>query len=115
MAHHMGMTPCATSEPVTTSSRLTGNGTPMDAIVTTANSAGEPNCASPARIRHGMRVARVGQGALQVPHHILDGPVLLARNRSQRPPVMLLRFDPDGVEQYGGRHVVRVRDERHAH
>jgi hypothetical protein len=62
-----------------------------------------------------MRVARVGQGALQVPHHILDGPVLIARNRSQRPPVMLLRFDPDGVEQYGGRHVVRVRDERHAH
>ena len=62
-----------------------------------------------------MRVARAGQGALQIPHHILDRPVFLARDCPQRPPVMLLRFEPNGVEQYGGGHVVSVRDERHAH
>ena len=62
-----------------------------------------------------MRVARAGQSALQIPHHIRDRPVFLARDRAQRPPVMLLRFDPDGLEQYGGGHVVSVRDERYAH
>jgi hypothetical protein len=62
-----------------------------------------------------MRVTRGGQGTFQIPHHILDRPVLLARDGPQGPPVMRLRFQPDGVEQNGGRHVVRVRDERHAH
>ena len=62
-----------------------------------------------------MRVTRGGQGALQILHHILYWPVLLARDSPQGPPVMRLRFQPDGVEQHGGRHMVRVRDERHAH
>ena len=62
-----------------------------------------------------MRVTRAGQGALQIPHHILDRSVFRARDRPQRPPVMLLRFKPDSVEQHGGGHVVSVRDERHAH
>jgi hypothetical protein len=62
-----------------------------------------------------MRVARAGQGALHIPYHIFDRPVLFARDRPQRPPVKLLRFEPDSVKQHGGRHVVRVRDERHAH
>jgi hypothetical protein len=62
-----------------------------------------------------MRVTRASQGALQIPHHIFDRPVLLARDHTQRPPVALLWFEPDGLKQHGGRHVVSVGDERHAH
>jgi hypothetical protein len=51
----------------------------------------------------------------QIPHHILDRPMLLAGDVPQRPPVMLMRFQPDGVEQNVGRHMVGVGDERHAH
>jgi hypothetical protein len=60
-------------------------------------------------------MARTGQGAFQIPLQIFDWPVCLARERPQRPPVVRLRFQPDGVEEYGGRHVVSVRDERDAH
>jgi hypothetical protein len=60
-------------------------------------------------------VTRAGQGALQIPHQILDGPVLLARDGPQRPPVILLGFEPEGAEEQGEGHVVSVRDERHAH
>jgi hypothetical protein len=45
-----------------------------------------------------MRVTRAGQRALQIPRHIFDRPVLLARDYPQRPPVMLLGFEPEGVK-----------------
>jgi len=60
-------------------------------------------------------MARTGQGTLQIPHHILHGPAFFARDGPQRPPVMRLWFQPDGVEEHTGRHVVGVRDERDAH
>jgi hypothetical protein len=62
-----------------------------------------------------MGVTRGGQGALQVPHHVFDWAMLLARDGPQRLPVMPLRFEADGVKQYGGGHMVRVGDERHVH
>jgi hypothetical protein len=62
-----------------------------------------------------MRVTRAGQGAFQIPHHIFDRPMLLARDDPQRSPVVLLWFEPDSLEQHGGRHVVSVGNERHAH
>jgi len=62
-----------------------------------------------------MRVTCAGQRALQITHHVFDRPVFLARDRPQRPPVVRLRFEPNGMEQNGGGYVVSVRDERHAH
>lgn len=62
-----------------------------------------------------MRVTGGGQGALQIPDQIFNRPVLLARDYPQRPSVMLLWFEAQGVEKHGGRHVVSVRDEWHAH
>jgi hypothetical protein len=62
-----------------------------------------------------MRVSGAGQRALQIPHHVFDRPVLLAGDGPQRPPVVRLGFDSNGVEQHGGRHVMGVRDERNAH
>ena len=62
-----------------------------------------------------MRVTGMGQGTLQIPDHVFDRPVLFARNRSQGAPVVRLRLDSDSVEQQGRGHMVRVRDERHAH
>jgi hypothetical protein len=41
--------------------------------------------------------------------------MLVARDGPQGPPVALPRLEADSMEQYGGRHVVRVRNERHAH
>ena len=62
-----------------------------------------------------MRVTRAGQGALHIAYHVFDRPVFLARDRPQRPPVVRLRFEPNGMVQNGRGYVVSVRDERHAH
>jgi hypothetical protein len=62
-----------------------------------------------------MRVSGAGQRALQIPHQVFDRPVLLAGYSTQWPPVVRLRLDSDGVEQHGGWHVMRVRDEWNAH
>jgi len=62
-----------------------------------------------------MCVTGAGQSTLQIPRDICDRPALLASDRSDWPPVVRMRFDPNGVEQQGGGYVVRMRDERYAH
>jgi len=62
-----------------------------------------------------MHVTSGGQGLLQFTDHIFDRPVLLAGDLPQRPPVVLPRFETEGVEEHGGGHVMSVGDEWHAH